>query len=81
MKKNQLCHLFLILLFLTILLSCSQKKLAVKQLLITTKEGQTYSIDAEIARTQEERNFGFMERRKIPNGTGMLFIFDCHPKY
>ena len=34
MKKNQLCHLFLILLFLTTLLSCSQKKLAVKQLLI-----------------------------------------------
>ena len=66
MKKNQLCHLFLILLFLTTLLSCSQKKLAVKQLHITTKEGQTYSIDAEIARTQEERNFGFMERKKIP---------------
>ena len=55
MKKNQLCHLFLILLFLTTSLSCTQKKLAVKQLIITTKEGQTYSIDAEIARTQEER--------------------------
>ena len=80
MKKNQLCNLFLILLLLTTLLSCSQKKLAVKQLLIITKEGQTYSIDAEIARTQEERNFGFMERRKIPNGTGMLFIFEFDQK-
>ena len=48
--------------------------------MITTKEGQTFYVDAEIASTQEERNFGFMERKKIPDGTGMLFIFEFDQK-
>ena len=70
-------HLFiLIFIFTTSFVSCSQKKLESKTLLITTKEGQTFTLDAELARTQEERNFGFMERKKIPDGTGMIFIFE-----
>lgn len=48
--------------------------------MITTKEGQTFYVDSEIASTQEERNFGFMERKKIPDGTGMLFIFEFDQK-
>ncbi len=31
---------------------------------------------AEIAEKPEERNFGFMERKIISDGTGMLFIFE-----
>ena len=31
---------------------------------------------AEIAEKPEERNFGFMERKTIPDGTGMLFVFE-----
>lgn len=74
-------HLFiLIFIFTTSFVSCSQKKLESKTLLITTKEGQTFTLDAELARTQEERNFGFMERKKIPDGTGMLFIFEFDQK-
>ena len=74
-------HLFILIFILTIsFVSCSQKKLESKTLLITTKEGQTFTVDAELARTQEEKNFGFMERKKIPDGTGMLFIFEFDQK-
>ena len=71
---------FLLFIFVTSFASCSQKKLPVKQLTITTKEGQIFTVEAELASTQEERNFGFMERKKIPNGTGMLFIFEYDQK-
>ena len=67
---------FLLFIFVTSFASCSQKKLPVKQLTITTKEGQIFTVEAELASTQEERNFGFMERKTIPDGTGMLFIFE-----
>ena len=33
-------------------------------------------VKAEIADTDESRQFGFMEREKIPDGPGMLFVFD-----
>ena len=56
--------------------SCKTKKLAVKELTITRSDGTTITVKAEIAQTEEERNHGFMERRNIPDGTGMLFIFD-----
>ena len=71
---------FLLFIFVTGFASCSQKKLPVKQLTITTKEGQIFTVEAELASTQEERNFGFMERKKIPDGTGMLFIFEYDQK-
>ena len=80
MIKKQFSLLFLIFTFSTVFISCSQKKLKTEKLMITTKEGQTFYVDAEIARTQEERNFGFMERKKIPDGTGMLFIFEFDQK-
>ena len=34
------------------------------------------SVTAEMAVTPEEREYGFMERKKIPDGTGMIFIFE-----
>ena len=71
---------FLLFIFETSFASCSQKKLPVKQLTITTKEGQIFTVEAELASTQEERNCGFMERKKIPDGTGMLFIFEYDQK-
>ena len=71
---------FLLFIFVTSFASCSQKKLPVKQLTITTTEGQIFTVEAELASTQEERNFGFMERKKIPDGTGMLFIFEYDQK-
>ncbi len=52
------------------------KKLSVQKLTITNKDGQTFTVKAEVARTAEERSHGFMERRHIPDGTGMIFIFE-----
>lgn len=64
------------LLFTFTLISCSAKKLPVKNITITRADGSTITVEAELAIKPEERNFGFMERKKIPDGTGMLFIFE-----
>jgi uncharacterized membrane protein (UPF0127 family) len=56
--------------------SCAEKKLPVSALTITTAGGATVTVDAEIARSPKERERGFMERKTIPDGTGMLFIFE-----
>jgi uncharacterized membrane protein (UPF0127 family) len=58
------------------LASCSEKKLPVTTLTITTRGGEVAAVRAEMARTSEERERGFMERKNIPDGTGMLFIFE-----
>ena len=58
--------------------SCSGKKynLPVKELTITTQSGSSVTVKAEIASKTEERNYGFMNRTRIPDGTGMLFVFE-----
>ena len=38
-------------------------------------DGTTVSVRAEMARTDAERSRGFMKRKNIPDGTGMLFVF------
>ncbi|NLL99955.1 MAG: DUF192 domain-containing protein [Treponema sp.] len=62
--------------FLPLLFSCSQSKLEKKVFTLERSDGTTVYIKVEIAKTPDERNFGFMERKKIPEGTGMLFIFE-----
>lgn len=57
------------------LCSCNAQKLPVQNLTITTADGRQIKCSSEIARTTEERNHGFMERKTIPDGTGMLFVF------
>ena len=66
------------LLLLTILTitSCFAKKLPTKTITITKNDGSHITVNAEIAIKPEDRNFGFMKRKKIPDGTGMLFVFD-----
>ena len=64
------------LLFTFTLSSWSAKKLPVKTITITRADGSKITVEAELAIKPEERNFGFMERKKIPDGTGMLFIFE-----
>lgn len=71
--KNKI---FTCLLFSFTLISCSAKKLPVKNITITRADGSIITVEAELAIKPEERNFGFMERKKIPDGTGMLFIFE-----
>ncbi len=58
------------------LLSCSRFKLEKKDLLILKTDGSTTTVRAEIAVTKEEQNYGYMNREKIPEGTGMLFLFE-----
>jgi len=66
---------FLLLTVFTIT-SCFAKKLPTKTITITRTDGSQITVKAEMAIKPEERNFGFMKRKKIPDGTGMLFVFD-----
>ena len=56
--------------------SCKSKKLPVTELTITRADGTTTIVKAEVAQKEEERNYGFMNRKNIPDGTGMLFVFE-----
>ena len=69
---------FLFVLFcILISSSCSNKnKLPSKKLTIVRADGSEVTLNAEITRTPEQRNHGFMERKNIPDGTGMIFIFE-----
>ena len=58
----------------TVLVS-GAKKLEVKPLTIKTSQGTEVTLRAELARTAAEQQRGFMERKTIPDGTGMLFVF------
>lgn len=77
MKKNFRHFLMVALIFLsTFSLSCKSKKLDKINLKITTPQNEIFYVETELAKTPEQRNFGFMERKNIPDGTGMLFIFE-----
>lgn len=56
--------------------SCYAKKLDTRKLTIISQNNENVSVIAEMAITQEQRNYGFMNRKKIPDGTGMLFVFE-----
>lgn len=70
--------LLCMLLFLPSFLSCDGRKyrLPVEELRITRPDGEQVTVRAELAVKAEERNWGFMERKDIPDGTGMLFVFE-----
>ena len=57
-------------------LSCKTKTLPSKDIKIIRQDGKEFIVNAEIAEKAEDRNHGFMERKTIPDGTGMLFVFD-----
>ena len=58
------------------LASCKSKKLPVKDIKIVRQDGTVFTVKAEIAEKLEDRNHGFMGRKTIPDGTGMLFVFE-----
>lgn len=70
--------LLLAVLALPTFASCKTRKykLPVETLVIQQSDGRSVSVEAEIAVKKEERNWGFMERKNIPDGTGMLFVFE-----
>ena len=64
------------LLLFTQFLSCKTKKLPVQTIKIIRQDGTEFSLEAEMAIKAEDRNHGYMERKNIPDGTGMLFVFE-----
>ena len=77
MKSVKKIFLILTTLFIFVpFLSCKTKKLPAKDITIIRQDGKEFTVNAEIAEKVEDRNHGFMERKTIPDGTGMLFIFD-----
>lgn len=75
MKFFKLFSAFIFFAFFSIF-SCSSKKLATKDFEIIKSNGEKITVNAEIADTYETRQHGFMERKTIPDGTGMLFVFE-----
>ncbi len=74
--KNKVIFIFLTLLLSSSFIYSASKKLPQKKLTIQKSDGTTIEVLAEIARNPDDRAKGFMERKKIPEGTGMLFIFE-----
>jgi len=67
--------IFFILLYI-FLAGCSSQKLAVEVLPIERNGIEIAVVKAEIARTQEEKSQGLMFRKKLPDGEGMLFVYE-----
>ena len=77
--KTNLKRLLPVAAFFCIILStasCKSKKLPVTEITITRADGTTQIVKAEVAQKEEDRNYGFMNRKNIPDGTGMLFVFE-----
>ncbi len=78
---RRLVHVYLLaglFLLLPSFISCDSRKykLPVRDLCISKADGGQVTVSAELAVKMEERNWGFMERKEIPDGTGMLFVFE-----
>lgn len=74
MKKFTVLPLIIFLCLFT--LACKSTKLPVKDITINKADGSSVIVKAEIADNNETRMHGFMERTDIPDGTGMLFVFE-----
>ncbi len=75
-KNKKTLLLIATFLVLSSFLSCKSKKLPVKDIKIVRQDGTEFTVAAEIAEKAEDRNHGYMERKNIPDGTGMLFVFE-----
>ncbi|WP_336762685.1 DUF192 domain-containing protein [Asaia sp. VD9] len=54
----------------------AQAALEKASLSITDRQGNKHDFTVEIARTQKEKEAGEMARTSVPDGTGMLFLFN-----
>jgi len=71
------CFLFIALISGFICFStCDPQKLETITLVIERAGGEAVQMKAEIARTDEERGKGLMFRKKLPDGEGMIFVFE-----
>lgn len=58
-----------------ILVACGGARMARAKLTIERASGAAVTLSAELALTDEERARGYMGRKRIPDGTGILFAF------
>jgi len=56
--------------------SCGAQRLRTTVLYIERAGGETVPLIAELAISDEERARGLMHRTRLPDGEGMLFVFD-----
>jgi len=74
-SDHRITRILLTILLVSLFVSCSSK-LDVKEIAIE-RDGQVIAlVKAEIADTDENRKQGLMFRKKLPDGEGMLFVYD-----
>ncbi len=74
-------NFLLVLLFSCLFITCfSQPSFEKHDIFFITNENKQISVSAEIAVTHEQKSFGFMKRKNIPEGTGMFFLYDRDEK-
>lgn len=76
MFNRRILFISLIFCIFALGVSCRNSNLEKKTLTLCKADGTELSVKAELAVKPEDRNFGFMERKNIPDGTGMLFVFE-----
>ncbi|MDR0494555.1 MAG: DUF192 domain-containing protein [Treponema sp.] len=72
--KNFFC--FILIILNAGFAACASGKLKTAVLSVINEDSEPVRITVEIARTEEERALGLMHRKKLPDGEGMLFIFE-----
>ena len=60
--------------------SCTHSRLSKHTVEIVRADGSTVQLVCEIARTAQEQQKGYMGRKTIPDGTGMIFAFAVDQK-
>lgn len=74
-------HSLFVLLFSFASLSCfGEPSFEKKDVFFITKESKQITINVELAISQEQKSHGFMNRKNIPEGTGMIFLYDRDEK-
>ena len=65
-----------ILLILILFISCNSQKLVTQEISIERNGQVIATVKAEIARTNDEQTQGLMYRQSLPDGEGMLFVYE-----
>ncbi len=78
MKNKQMRTIWTVLLLCCVaLLSCrSENPVETLTICKNTGDGSQITLKCELAITSESQQKGFMQRKNIPAGTGMLFVFN-----
>lgn len=76
MRRNPLCFLLLVSIIGVFCLWGCSAEMKKADLTILCQNGGSFTVKAELAVTDAEQQRGFMERKTIPDGTGMLFVME-----